>query len=301
MSAGLGEVAALGTACCWGISSQVQGAVARTIGSTEMTLLRMPYQTLFLTATCLVMQVEMSLTPDIFARLLVSGILGICFCDFMLYRAMTIIGPSMAVLVLSLSAGFTALFGWLFLDEVMSFQAIAGIAVTLAGIAWVITEHSGSTLLPGQAIPEGKTLAAGVILAACASMSLSASFIFLKQAMQSGTDPLWATFVRMLSGAVVLWGVGIFRGWARSLAAGLRANPRFYWILFLSSICASMGMWLSSVGMNLAPVGVAATLIGLQPVMVTIIGALWYRKSPSLRVVSGILIAFAGTALVCLR
>jgi len=301
MAAGLGEAAAFATALLWGVSSQIQGAVARTIGATEITLLRLPYQIFFLTLLCLAMRETLVLTPLAFSQLAISGFLLVCCCDFALYRAMTIIGPAVALLILSLSTGFSALFGWLFLGEYASLQVIAGIAVTLAGIAWVITEHSGSILLPGQEIPEGKALAFGVFLAVFASVSFAASFIFLKKALLGGVSPLWATFLRMLVGGLILWTVGLCRGWTRSLACSLRANPRFYRILFFSCFCGSVGAWLASLAVHLAPVGIAATLIGLQPIMVTIIGALWYRKRPSPRAASGILIAFLGTALVCLR
>jgi drug/metabolite transporter (DMT)-like permease len=48
-------------------------------------------------------------------------------------------------------------------------------------------------------------------------------------------------------------------------------------------------------------VGVATTLIALQPVSVTVLGALWYRRRPTLRILTGIAVAFGGTALICLR
>lgn len=302
MAAGLGEMAAFGTALCWGISNQIQGAAARTIGSTEMTLLRMPYQGLILLFACFIAgEAGFVFTLEVFWLLTMSGVLGICCCDFMLYRAITLIGPSMAVLPLSLGAGFSAAFGWLFLGETMPLQAVCGVAVTTVGIVCVITEHSGSTLMPGQAIPKGKILTRGVLLALGASLTLSVSFIFLKKAMLLGVTPLWATFIRMLTGAGVLWAIGLYRGWARSMWTGLNAHPKLYWILFFSCLCGTAGMWLSSVAIDLTSVGIAATLIGLQPVMVTIVGALWYRKPPGLRVVVGSLIAFCGTALVCLR
>lgn len=301
MPIGLGEAAAFGTALCWGVSSLVQGSVARRIGSTEMTLMRMPYQTLFLSLLCLTTQVDASLGLSALLQLIASGLLGICLCDFMLYRAMLIVGPAVAVLLLSLSAAFSALFGWLFLHESMPLQAMAGIVATLSGIAWVLTEHSASTLPPGQEIPSGKRLFMGIMLSVSASVSLSISFIFLKSAMHTGVNPLWAAFVRMFAGAIALWGIGFCRGWVRSLACGMRCNPRFYWVLFLSCFCGSAGMWFSSLAMNLVPVGVAATLIGMQPIMVTMLGAAWYRKQPSSRAICGILFAFCGTALICLR
>lgn len=301
MAAGFGELAALGTAVVWGASNQIQSAVGQKIGANSVTLLRLPYQFVFLGSMCVLLGADTSLPPQSFALLLLSGFAGITLCDFMLYRAIYIIGPTMSVLLQSLSAGFAAVFGWFFLEELLPAQAWVGIAVTLAGVGWVVTEKSGSTLLPGMAVACGRTLAKGVALGLGTALVLAMSFTFLKLALRTGIDPLWATFVRMVCGALALWGFGLLKGWAGTALRSLRDNPHFLWILMISCSCGAGGMWLSSVGMKYAPVGVVTTLIGLQPIMVTIIGSVWYRKLPSLRIVLGSLVAFGGTALVCMR
>jgi drug/metabolite transporter (DMT)-like permease len=60
-------------------------------------------------------------------------------------------------------------------------------------------------------------------------------------------------------------------------------------------------MWASCVAMQFTPAGIAATIMGLQPIWVIITSSLWERRLPSFRIVLGSLIAFSGTALVCLR
>lgn len=289
------------TATAWGLSNQIQSAVGSKIGSNGVILLRLPYQFMYIGGMCLLLGADTTLPPQAFALLLLSGFAGISLCDFMLYRAIYIIGPAMSVLLLSLSSGFAALLGWIFLDEALSFQAWAGIAVTLTGIGWVVTERSGSTLLPGMVLACGRTLAKGVVLGLGAGLTLAVSFLFLKAGLQTGVDPLWATFVRMVCGAAALWLLGLFKGWAGEALRGVRAYPYVLWMLLLSGACGSGGMWLSSLAMTKAPVGVVSTLIGLQPIMVTIVGAIWYRRPPSPCIVVGIVIAFAGSALICLR
>lgn len=301
MAAGIGEITAFSTAVSWGVSNQIQSAMARRIGADSVTLLRLPYQFAFLAAMCLLLGADTALPPRSFALLLLSGFAGITLCDFMLYRAIYILGPTMSVLLQSLSAGFAALFGWVFLGEVLPFQALAGIIVTLLGVGWVVTERSGSTLLPGMELACGKTLTKGICLGLGTAIVLAASFTLLKMALQTGVDPLWGTFVRMVCGAVALWVFGLFRGWAGAAVRSVRERPRILLLLLVSCSCGAGGMWLSSLSMKYAPVGVAATLIGLQPIMVTIIGAVWYRRMPSWRIMLGSCIAFGGTALVCLR
>lgn len=301
MAAGIGELAALSTAVAWGASNQVQSAVGSKIGATGVALLRMPYQVFFLALLTVVIAPGLDLSVQGFIMLCLSGIAGIFISDLCLYKAITIIGPTTSVLILSTSTIFAMLLGWLFLQESLPVQAVAGIFVTMAGVLWVMTEHSASTLLPGQSIPTGRTRVFGFALAGIAAVSMGASFIFLKKAQQTGIDPAWAAFIRVVCGAVALWLVGAAGGWVRGVVDGLRHHPRIVWMLLFSCAAGATGIWLSSYAVAHAPVGVAATLVGLQPVMVTIIGSIWYRRRPGMRVVSGILVAFAGTALVCLR
>jgi len=95
--------------------------------------------------------------------------------------------------------------------------------------------------------------------------------------------------------------MGLARGWVTAVRQGLIQYPKIYWMLFLSCACGSSGMWLSSLAVNLAPVGIATTLIGLQPIAVTLLGAVWYKRRLSLRIITGIAVAFCGTVLICLN
>lgn len=294
-------MAAIATALAWGVSSQVQSAVGGMIGSTSVTLLRQPYQIFFVTLLCFLMQANTAVDGESFVLLFFSGVTGLCLSDYLLYWAMTIVGPSVAVLLVSTSTVFSALLGWLFLGETMPFMAVLGIGIIMSGIICVLSENRGSTLMPGQEVPQGRRLALGVVMSLVAAILLGVSFVLMKMALRSGIDPVWATFIRLCSGAAVLWTVGLFKGWPKLVLQGVRRHPKICWMLLFSCACGASGMWLSSLAVKYTPVGIAATLISLQTVSVTLIGAAWYRRMPSARVMVGILVAFSGTALVCLR
>ncbi len=299
--AGFGELAAFGTAVGWSVSSYVHGIVGQMVGAKSVTLLRLPYQTLLLTLLCVILKVETPLDPEVVLYLFLSGLCGISLCDFMLYQAITILGPQASILLLSLSASITALFGFCFLGEQPSPQVLVGIGITTAGVFWVLAERTGSTLLPGQEPAKGRRLATGILLSLGAAVMLACGFIFLKLAMNSGVPPLWAALIRIICAGVILWGLGLIKGWSMAAISDIRAQPKVFWLLLGVSAFSAGGMWFSSVAMSKIPAGVAATIIGLQPILVAIVGAVWCRRLPSGRVVFGTLIAFCGTALVCLR
>lgn len=301
MTAGMGEMGALGAALTWGVSNQVNSAVARRVGSNSLALIRIPFMMLFCGLLCLFLQVDTTISGRAVFLLTLSGLLGVAVGDLFLYRAILIIGPTMTLLVVSLSSGITAIIGRLFLGEILPAQGVVGICVSLLGVAVVVGEHSGSILLPGQAVPQGKTLVFGVTLAAAGAFCLAGGYISQRLAMQTGVEPLWASLVRVSCAGVLLWGVGLFLGWSQRAARNLVEQRPVRWLMLFSGSIAGLGMWCASIGLAYAPAGVAATLIGLQPIIVAIVGAVWYRKKPTIRVVVGALTAFAGTALICLR
>lgn len=301
MTAGLGEAAAFATAFGWAVSGYIHAVVGRMVGSVGVTMLRLPFQLAALGAACLLLGVEPDLNPRDLGLLALSGITGFICCDLLLYWCMGTLGPQAAVLLLSLSSGFTALFGWGVLGERLPAQAVGGIIVTILGVAVVLSERTGSTLLPGQEPPTGRKLLLGVAAGLGAAVFISASFLFLKAAMHNGPSPLWAAFLRLLVATLLLWGGGMFRGFSRAAVRRLRENPKVLRLLIGVTLFSSGGIWGSSLAMHYAPAGVAATIIGLQPVILTFVGAVGNRRRPSFRVVAGSCVAFFGSALVCLR
>ena len=298
---GTGELAALGTAVMWGIASHINSAVARETGATTLAMLRLPYMILLCGLFCVIFGADTAISLEAALLLGLSGFLGMAIGDITLYRAVLIIGPTMAILVLSLSTCLTAVFGWLLLHETLPAQAVLGIAVTLAGIILAVLSHSDSILMPGQAAPRGKTLVMGVLWAASASFGVAIGYVAQRMAMQTGVEPLWAAFVRAAGGGGALWAIGAVLGWCGPAVRCFIARPRPRRLLLLGAVGGAGGVWAASYALAYAPVGVAATIIGLQPVIVALVGAVWYRRRPPFRVLAGVALAFTGTALVCLR
>ncbi len=71
-----------------------------------------------------------------------SGVIGIGFGDTIYFNAIEQIGVRKALLQCA-DACITALIAFVFLQETLSLLSWVGILITIAGIAWVITDQTG--------------------------------------------------------------------------------------------------------------------------------------------------------------
>ena len=208
--AGAGELAALGAASFWVVTSLAFAAAARRIGPTMVNLLRM------LAALCVLLVVHRlwfgALLPSadftLWFWLGISGLVGLAIGDQLLFTALVDIGPRLSTLFMTLAPPVTAIVAWPVLGEPLSWIAILGISVTISGVAWVALERperptvrrtmhhrpprSGRGMLCGALA--GACQASGIILAKKAMLHAEAEGIVLHA---------WSvTLLRMVSGVI---------------------------------------------------------------------------------------------------
>jgi drug/metabolite transporter (DMT)-like permease len=135
----------------------------------------------------------------------------------------------------------------------------------------------------------------------CSALFLAISFLLLKRALRLGIHPVWAVCVRMSTGLAVLWIVTLVLGKLPPILKAAWTNAGIVRLMLLGASVATVGNCLSAFAMKHTDTGIAATLIGLQPIMVILIIAAADRKPPSLRALTGTLIAFSGAAMIFLR
>ncbi|MDR2075823.1 MAG: DMT family transporter [Desulfovibrio sp.] len=298
---GWGEAAALLTAVSWAVSSQINGAVGRLVGASGVSLLRMPFQILFLALACLAAGEEFVFSSHAVLYILLSGLTGVALADLCFYKSIILLGVRAAVLLQSLVTSFAAVFGLLFLREPLSAQLAAGVALATLGVGVAVTAGSERSTPPGQAPLTRREIQRGVALGLMSAAFFALSLIALRAAMQDGLDPVQGAFLRALLGGIAIWLIGVPGHWPRNAMRGARARPVILAMLSGSCLLGALGMWGSCVALRLTPAGIAATIMGLQPIWVIITSALWDRRPPSCRVILGALIAFSGTTVVCLR
>jgi drug/metabolite transporter (DMT)-like permease len=308
----VGPAAGLFTSVLWTGTSLFFTAAGRRIGPTAVNAFRIGLAILIL---ALIHRLRFGIwVPDAVAGqvmfLALSGIIGLAIGDQALFTAFVDIGPRLSMLLLGTAPIFAAWFGWLALGERLHGLAWIGMALTIIGVAWVVLERPSD-----DAITRAGHRVRGVLLGVVAAACQAGGLLLSKQGIGHGwlpddqhLDPQAATLGRMVFagvGMLPILGIHAFRQRQR-LAAGYRpprmGSPRAGYLFAACGavVGPSLGVWMSLVASDRAPLGVAQTLCSLPPVFILPFAVLIHKERVSPRAVIGAVIAVSGTAILFL-
>ena len=134
----LGESIALAVAVSWTVCALLSETVSRRLGAHVVNVLRMVLSLLFIGAllwVCTGSPLPPRADATTWGWLLASGLVGYVFGDYCLFNAYLLIGSRFGQLFMTIAPAVSAVAGWLLLGEQLSAQAVAGMAVTMTGIA----------------------------------------------------------------------------------------------------------------------------------------------------------------------
>lgn len=134
----LGESIALAVAVSWTVCALLSETVSRRLGAHVVNVLRMVLSLLFIGAllwVCTGSPLPPQADATTWGWLLASGLVGYVFGDYCLFNAYLLIGSRFGQLFMTIAPAVSAVAGWLLLGERLSAQAVAGMAVTMTGIA----------------------------------------------------------------------------------------------------------------------------------------------------------------------
>ncbi|HWB80212.1 MAG TPA: DMT family transporter [Nannocystaceae bacterium] len=271
-----GELAALGTALCWAFTSIWFTGASRRVGALPVNFLRMPIAFAWLCIYGLVVRghaLPTDADAHVWGWLAASALAGFAFGDLCLFRALVLIGPRLASLVMASAPLFTALLGWLALGEVLEPTDVLGMLLTTGGIAWAIAGR----LPQGAVTLEPQVLRRGIVLALCGAVGQAAGLVLAKHGMGAHYDPFAATQIRVLIGAVSFTAMCItMRGWPGVVAA-IRDRKTLGLVVLGATFGPFLGVGLSLTAAQLTAAGIAASLMALQPLLIIPL-AIWIEK-----------------------
>ena len=288
----------LSTALLWSISCTLHASVNRVIGPVGLIIVRFPVSLLWVGGAVYLSGVSTDMPTYALLWLLISGFLGFTVCEYFFYNAIARIGLRLTLIIEAMYACITAILSWLFLGENMGWLGSLGIVIASLGVVWVVMDTSpNSSLTP----TDPKENIKGIVYAFLAALALGAALFLVKFAYQYTVDPLFSAFVRILSLAP-LYPLLVFSQVGRASFKTVVVHPKLIVLLLLGGLFGNLlGIYCLQLSFLYTNAGVAAILIAMQPIFIIPIVAVMERRLPSLRMVLGTLISFAGVGLVCLR
>jgi drug/metabolite transporter (DMT)-like permease len=288
-----GGLAALTAALLWAIASTWFSRLGRFIRPVEINILKGGIALVLLTATLYLSGGVLSAIPaQALWLLLLSGAVGIALGDTAFLETLQNLGPRRTLLLTTLSPPMVAVLAWIFLGEALAWSAWVGIFVTVAGIAWVISERTAGVLSTGN-------LKRGLIAGGIYALAQSSALVLSRFALtRTSVDSLQSAILRLFAGVVFLaiW-LAITRRPLISLTT-FKQSPHLWGLLASATLVGTyLAIWLQQISVALAPAGIVQTLLSTSPIFILPIAALSGEKL-SLRAVLGALVALLGVWLL---
>jgi drug/metabolite transporter (DMT)-like permease len=313
LDAYIGPAAGIATAFLWTLTVVFFTAASRRIGPTLVNTSRILMAVVLHGVTYRVLAGHW--IPDAAAGqvlyLAASGVIGLSIGDQALLTAFVDIGPRLSSVIMASTPLFAVFLGWAVLGEMLNVTGWIGIALVVGGVSWVVLEKPEAG---HRANTEHRMR--GVILAFVYAACQAGGLLLSKQGIGHGwlaqgehITPQAATLIRMVFagfGMAPILVIHRARENARR-AAGLtpsRSGSLRSGLLFAAAgaiVGPYLGVWMSLVASDRAPLGVAQTLCSLVPIFILPLSVVLYKERISPRAIIGVFIAVGGSALLFFR
>jgi len=297
MAVPIHELAALGTATCWAATGIIASDAIRALGAFHFNLARQGLVTLLLAGIVLASGNLAMPGWDVMLVLALSGVVGILLGDTLNFAAVGRLGPRRAGAVFALNAPMAAVLGWLVLGEGLEGQAVAGIAVTVAGVALAILGRPAEGAHRLEQVRGG--LQTGLMFGLGAALGQAAGALIARPYMAGGLDPYVASLIRVGASGLAM---GLVAGLPFAPPRPLAYPPKVLVLVAATAVIGLLlGMTLFLFALQGSQTGIIATLSATSPVI--ILPLLWLRtgQRPSVKSWLGAGLAVVGLALIFTR
>jgi len=298
-----GEFAALGTSLCWTVTALAFEYAAKRIGSLALNILRLVVALLIFMTINLILHgqpIPLDAGPQVWFWLSLSGLMGFVFGDIFLFQSYIDIGARTAQVIFVSSPLITALLGFLLLGERISPRGILGMLIVIGAIMWVIL---GKAKADKNAFDQNDLQRAphhrirGILFAFFGALGQSGGLILSKIGAPH-YDPLRATEIRVIAGLIGFNIMALVLGKLSEPVRALRNKPALKALSLGAFFGPFLGVSLGLFAVQRANTGIAATLMGLTPILIVFPSVVLYKEKLTLREVLGAIVAVLGLALL---
>ena len=225
-----------------------------------------------------------------------SGTVGVFVGDTVYFRSLQILGPRRALIMATTGPIFAAILGFCFLHESLTYVAISGIILTVAGVLVVVADRRAKKEEPG--FKPGR-LRDGVALGLVGAICQSVGGLFSKLGMVADNgsqlcDAAEATFIRLLVAALLTLVYAIARAQIREITENAIQWKAVKLIVPATAVGTWLGIWMSQIAYQYSDIGIAQTLLSTCPLFA--IPMVWFTGGHRISLIGivGTTVALAG-------
>lgn len=225
--------------------------------------------------------------------LAISGFLGIAIGDTFFFLSLMQLGPRRASLMGSLNPVAIAVAAALFLGERPTAGTWAGIAVTTAGVGWVLWERAAGA-------KGSENVALGIRYGLLSVLCTAAAVLLAKVGVHS-VPTVQAAWIRLLAGTVGLMSWGVYRSELGAWVEPFGKGALLARVAAVVSVVVIGGFWLSIVALKHIDASIAGTLNSTSPLFILPLSVLLLNEKLSFRTILGTAVAVGGVALILMK
>ena len=218
--------------------------------------------------------------------LAISGFIGFFLGDLMLFKSYSVIGSRTAALIMSIHPMLTAIIGWAFLSEILSWKSILAISVSISGIMIAVSNRQMKLNISFK----------GFFLAFGGALGQALGLILSKKGM-GDYDPVAATQIRAIFGFFSFVIFITFLGRWKKVFEGLRNTNAMKSVTIGTIFGPFIGVALSLYAIQHTQAGIAAMLMGLVPIFIIVPSALMFKEKITVNHVVGAVVGVLGASL----
>jgi drug/metabolite transporter (DMT)-like permease len=284
----LGELAALGAAACWAVSSQLFERVGKdrvSAGALNLAKCTMGAGVLVLaTAVVRGRALPSGVSGAELGLLAASAAVGLAVGDTAFFAALKALGSSRALLLLSMAPVFVVGIEAPLAGRAPPAGDLLGIGLAMGGLGLVLWKPAGGPLSWG-----------GVGWGLLAALGQAGGSVLSRVATQGTLDALSASWFRLAVGATGVFLAGAAGGQFRGWRAELRAPGILARVALAAFFGTVLGLSLMQAGLTYSRSGgVASALISLSPVFSLLLARWAGTEKLSVRAVVGAVVALVG-------
>ncbi len=292
----LGEIAALITSGTYAVNSALFTIAGRKVGSMVVNRVRLAVACLFLAAghwVFLGAPWPVDAGWDRWFWLGTSGIVGLVLGDALLFQAFIWIGPRISMLMMSLAPIIAAVTAWVFLGESLSLIQVAGILITLLGIAWVILDKK-----PTHPARKENYLK-GILFGLGGATGQGLGIVLAKPGLGGEFSALSGNFIRMLTAFLVMVMITLVQKKYQETFLKLKEHPHALGAIAGGAFFGPfVGVSLSLYALQHISIGVASTLMALSPIYLLPVEYHYFHEKIGWGAILGTGLALVGVAVL---